>query len=200
MIDFISNLILKLIPIKSMPYWIALIVILLIICAVALLIEIPKIVGNNIKQKKEFKSSHQLQIESYFRDISGSKLEEIFSTWTDALISEDTFSEFTKEKENVASLIKSTVMYGSNRTLSLAALLMQYIYKQDSSNNSNDSDDGIGLMGLAMLAELISSLKSDFSGYKVLPQLILEIKYNDWDEIKKEMMGYLTEIEEQVDS
>ena len=55
MIDFISNLILKLIPIKSMPYWIALIVILLIICAVALLIEIPKIVGNNIKQKKNLK-------------------------------------------------------------------------------------------------------------------------------------------------
>lgn len=197
MTDFISNLILKLIPLKSMPYWIALIVILLIICAIALLIEFPKIVGNNIKQKKEFKSSHQLQIESYFRDISGSKLEEIFSTWTDALISEDTFIEFTRKKENVASLIKSTVMYGSNRTLSLAALLMQYIYKHSDSNNS---DDGIGLMGLAMLAELISSLKSDFSGYKVLPQLILEIKYNDWDEIKKEIMGYLTEIEEQVDS
>lgn len=51
-----------------------------------------------------------------------------------------------------------------------------------------------------MLAELISSLKSDFSGYEVLPQLILEIKYNDWDEIKKELMDYLTEIEEQVDS
>lgn len=197
MIDFISNLILKLIPIQNMPYWIALIVILLIICAVALLIEIPKIVGNNIKQKKEFKSSHQLQIESYFRDISGSKLEEIFSTWTDALINEDTFYEFTKEGKNVASLIKSTIMYGSNRTLSIAALLMQYLYKR---THSHDDNDSIGLKGLAILAELISSLKSDFSGYKVLPQLILEIKYNDWNEIKETMMDYLTEIEEQVDS
>ena len=56
------------------------------------------------------------------------------------------------------------------------------------------------MKGLAYLAELISSLKLDFSGYDISPQLILQIKFEDWEYIKDKMVIYLDEIEKQVDS
>lgn len=208
--EFISNLILKIFPISSMPYWIAFIVIFLIIMAFALIKAIPRIIENNIKQKKEYKSAHQLQIESYFRDISGSKLEDLFSKWTDALISENSFAKFVENPKNVEILMRNTIMYGSNRTISVAALFMQFIYndkteesssKDNCSENSEKAEDyEHNLKGLAYLAELISSLKLDFSGYDISPQLILQIKFEDWEYIKDKMVIYLDEIEKQVDS
>lgn len=117
------------------------------------------------------KSAHQLQIESYFRDISGSKLEDLFSKWTDALISENSFAKFVENPKNVEILMRNTIMYGSNKTISVAALFMQFIYndkteesssKDNCSENSEKAEDyEHNLKGLAYLAELISSLKLD---------------------------------------
>lgn len=191
MAEFIGNLILKYFQISNIPYWIAFIVIFLLVMAFALTKAIPRIIENNIKQKNEYKSAHQLQIESYFRDISGTKLEDIFAKWTDALITENSFNRFAEEQENVESLIRNTIMYGSNRTVNLASLYLQFIY---TSKESHESD----LINIAYLASIISSLKSDFSGYYVEPQLILKIKLTDWEDIKEEMVEYLTEIEKQV--
>lgn len=191
MAEFIGNLILKYFQISNIPYWIAFIVIFLLVMAFALTKAIPRIIENNIKQKNEYKSAHQLQIESYFRDISGTKLEDIFAKWTDALITENSFNRFAEEQENVESLIRNTIMYGSNRTVNLASLYLQFIYN---SKESHESD----LINIAYLASIISSLKSDFSGYNVEPQLILKIKLTDWEDIKEEMVEYLTEIEKQV--
>lgn len=191
MAEFIGNLILKYFQISNIPYWSALIVTVLLVMAFALTKAIPRIIENNIKQKNEYKSAHQLQIESYFRDISGTKLEDIFAKWTDALITENSFNRFAEEQENVESLIRNTIMYGSNRTVNLASLYLQFIY---TSKESHESD----LINIAYLASIISSLKSDFSGYYVEPQLILKIKLTDWEDIKEEMVEYLTEIEKQV--
>lgn len=191
MAEFIGNLILKYFQISNIPYWSALIVTVLLVMAFALTKAIPRIIENNIKQKNEYKSAHQLQIESYFRDISGTKLEDIFAKWTDALITENSFNRFAEEQENVESLIRNTIMYGSNRTVNLASLYLQFIY---TSKESHESD----LINIAYLASIISSLKSDFSGYNVEPQLILKIKLTDWEDIKEEMVEYLTEIEKQV--
>lgn len=193
MIEFLGDLILKIFPISNMPYWIALIVIVLLVMIFALIKAIPRIIENNIKQKNEYKSAHQLQIESYFRDISGTKLEDIFAKWTDALITKDSFARFAKNLENVESLMRNTIMYGSGKTLNLASLYLQFIYNGRDKENSGDE-----LRNLAYLASLISSLKLDFSGYYVEPQLILKMKLTDWEDIKEEMVEYLTEIEKQV--
>ncbi|MDF7683509.1 hypothetical protein PT287_08355 [Lactobacillus sp. ESL0679] len=192
LIDFLSNLILKVIPIKSMPYWIAVIAIVLIILGYYLIKQIPKIMAKNIEQSNEFKSSHQLQIESYFRDISGTKLEKTFSQWTDAILNIDSFTEFIKDEDNINDLIKNTILYGSSKTIEIASLMMHYIYTH------NQSEDDSGLMEMAYFSEIISSLKSDFSGYNVSPQVILKLKFNDWNDIKDEINGYLSEIEEEL--
>lgn len=196
MIEFIGGLILKIFPISSMPYWIALIVIFLLVMAFALTKAIPRIIENNIKQKNEYKSAHQLQIESYFRDISGTKLEDLFADWTDTLarLNTDFFVEFSKSRDNIEYLLRDTIMYGSDRTIDLAGLYAQFIHGY----NDNNKDSGDQVKNVAYIASIISSLKLDFSGYYVEPQLILKMKLTNWEDIKEEMVEYLTEIEKQV--
>ena len=206
--EFISNLILKFFPISSMPYWMVGIIIFVIAMSYTLFKTIPRIIENNIKQKNEYKSAHQLQIESYFRDVSGAKIEDLFLKWTDALISQEAFLEFLKNQKNVDFLIRNTIMYGSNRTIKIAASFMQFSFINSPKFISNEDDYNenidktgyyeFGLTGLAYLAVLICSLKSDFSGYDVVPQLILELKYKDWEDIKDQMIIYLDKIEKQV--
>lgn len=67
-------------------------------------------------------------------------------------------------------------MYGSPRTIRLLAM-----YQQENYLNQGEVDTSLSM---AYIAEIISSLKYDFSGYKVDPLSLVSIKINDMADCK----------------
>ena len=83
---------------------------------------LPNHVYKLIEEKYKSKNSQQLQVESYFRQISGSKQEEILSKWTSFLTDmENATKKYSIKNEKSTKLfrelIHDTIMYGSDRTI-----------------------------------------------------------------------------------
>lgn len=192
-IDFI-----KLFSLDKLPYWMAFTVMVVILLTVSLIFGIPKIIENRISKKDELVNSRKLQIESYFRQLSGDKLQNIFSSWTGLF-----FDDMEKQKNShrlereIGDLIKKTIMFSSARTVKLMSYMQSYIYKNNDSKKSTESTvDPIKQM--AYLSMIITSLKYDFSGYKIEPYIIMKSKITDFDDIKEKYDKYILEIEKDI--
>lgn len=125
-------------------------------------------------QLEEFKAAKQsfLQREAYFRQLSGSDLQKTFSTWTDIII--DTSKMENSNKKEFLEMQKNIILFGSDKSIKIFSKLMQYLY----SNSSSGNDDS--LLGVVYIAHLISSLKYDFTGYKIEPLDLLKIRMTDF--------------------
>lgn len=78
--------ILKAFQIDKLPYWMAFIVSSILLLVFGLIIAIPKIIENNIKNSKDSINNRNLQVESYFRKISGNEIKTLFETWASLLL------------------------------------------------------------------------------------------------------------------
>ena len=127
-------------------------------------------------QKDEQVSAKHLQIDSYYRSISGDKLERLFSEWADFLLDMDKISNTSQQKltNKLNGMMRGIVVYGSERTVRLASIFMQYNFSLNPDSRSNNT-----FILMLLYAKLIASLKMDFTGYEIDPEDILKMKIND---------------------
>ncbi|NKZ27357.1 hypothetical protein [Vagococcus lutrae] len=130
--------------------------------------------NSNIMQDKEHQTTRELQIDNYYRSISGKKIEALFSNWMDMIAN-------TEKVENLKApvlnkMIKELMMYGSTRTVYIGSLFQQYNYKRPP---ASDEFNAFELLYLG--ASLVASMKQDFTGYEVDPEVLLKMKINDID-------------------
>ncbi|MBC1362356.1 hypothetical protein IA938_08590 [Listeria welshimeri] len=119
-------------------------------------------------------NAKNMQIDNFFRSISGDKLEKTFDKWSNLILDLEKFSEKTNVSE-MNMMLKNVFMYGSSETVRVATLFQQFNYKVGKKER-NKMDNWI-LMLLA--AETICSLKFDFTGHKVDSMTLIRLKIND---------------------
>ncbi|EME5369489.1 hypothetical protein L1X85_002587 [Enterococcus faecium] len=125
-------------------------------------------------QKNDHKSTRELQVDNYYRSISGKKIEELFSKWMDMIA--DTNKIGKMNQQDLKKMIKELMMYGSTRTVYIGSLFQQYNYKFPSG-----TDDFNAFELLYLGASLVASMKKDFTGYEVDPETLLKMKITDLD-------------------
>lgn len=124
--------------------------------------------------KKEHKTTRELQVDNYYRSISGEKIENLFFKWMDLIADTDRIGKL--KKDELRNMIKELMMYGSPRTVYIGALFQQYNYKRPST-----SKDFNAFELLYLGASLVASMKKDFTGYDVDPEILLRMKITDID-------------------
>lgn len=151
---------------------------------------LPRHIYTLFEEKYKFKNSRQLQVESYFRQMSGSKQEEILSKWTSFLTDmENTTKKYSAENEDSTKLfrdlIHDTIMYGSDRTIKYVDGF-KLIPDLDSSTDFSKSIDELAKQvkeqkPVVYMACIICSLKQDFTGYENSPIDLLKITIQDYE-------------------
>lgn len=153
--------------------------------------ELPKMIRDMLKQNREYKSNHDLQIESYFRQVSNNELEDLLNKWTHFITDMDNAAKEMNSESGKAALIElehKTIMYGSPKTVYTLAAMQYSIY----SSNSNS------YKLMMYMATIACSLKKDFTGYEISPVSLIEIKINDFDEYAKYFVKYYDEIQREI--
>lgn len=198
----ILNFLLKYINAKTLPVWIVFILIIVGIIVYEAIRSIPKLIQDNISDRREFGNTKQLQIESYFREISGDKLVKVVSEWSDMLIDTKSFTSRISDAGNLNSLIKETILYGSSKTLTLVSNFQGYNYLNMKYSNDDPlegkSINEYTLTILCFSACIISSFKKDFSGYEIDPLFLLKLKLTDFDSMKDMFEKKVKEIESEI--
>ncbi|MGO3196089.1 hypothetical protein [Vagococcus salmoninarum] len=128
--------------------------------------------NSNLMQDKEHQTTRELQIDNYYRSISGKKIEELFSNWMDMIADVEKVGNLKPVVLN--KMIKELMMYGSPRTVYIGSLFQQYSYIRPS---TSDEFNAFELLYLG--ASLVASMKQDFTGYVVDPEVLLNMKIND---------------------
>lgn len=130
--------------------------------------------NNLLMQENNHKTTRELQVDNYYRSISGKKVEELFSNWMDMIADTEKIENLKPAVLN--KMIKELMMYGSTRTVYIGSLFQQYNYKRPS---TSDEFNAFELLYLG--ASLVASMKKDFTGYEVEPELLLKMKMTDID-------------------
>lgn len=133
--------------------------------------------NSNLMQDKEHKTTRELQVDNYYRSISGVKIEKLFSDWMDMIADTDKIGKLSQD--TLKNMIKELMMYGSPRTVYIGSLFQQYNYKRPSTSKEFNSFE---LLYLG--ASLVASMKKDFTGYEVDPEILLKMKITDIDSEK----------------
>lgn len=123
-----------------------------------------------IFQDTEYKSTRELQVDNYYRSISGQKVEALFSEWMNILTDTD---KVASDQVKLNKMIKELMMYGSTETVKLGSIFMQLNFRKIDEIRENS------MLLLYLGARLIASLKKDFTGYEVDPIDLISMKITD---------------------
>lgn len=150
---------------------------------VAIISFLGGLVGNYVSEKVKSRSSKEqleisgenaqkLQVDNFYRSISTEKVESIVNEWMDLLVNPKDMSQ--KNEKDINKMLKNIMVYGSDETIRLAGIFQQYNY-QKIANKSESNPYEL----LFIAAYLLSSIKNDFSGYRVDPLDLLKMKISD---------------------
>ncbi|MFT8961811.1 MAG: hypothetical protein ABF967_02175 [Lacticaseibacillus paracasei] len=166
--------------------------------------QIPNWLRDMFHDRRSQSSATKLQIESYFREISGDQLQKIFSQWLSIVFdpgSVNAPSNLTgKAKERwdkdnydkLRGMMKGVALYGSTTSVELLSNYMQFVY--DDSSAEKGEHVNTGLKGHVYIACIASSLKRDFTGYQVDPLDFIRTVINDFSKHEEEYKTYLLDI------
>ncbi|MEB6086728.1 hypothetical protein MXF21_11445 [Enterococcus casseliflavus] len=142
------------------------------------------------------KNEKEIQKEAFFRQIKGSDIDEAFAYWAGLLVDMDAQMAKTGTAVGQKELLKmqqKVLMYGSTETVLVLSSMMRHAYTGSEMKNQVQVSFGQGNEEKTKLhsyklmfyvASLISSLKKDFTGYRIEPLEILRLKINDIDSNK----------------
>ncbi|MGY4789944.1 hypothetical protein ACXDFG_04260 [Pediococcus pentosaceus] len=155
---------------------------------------LPYMLENRILQDQKTRDSHEIQIESYFKELGGKEQKEVLEEWSKILIYMEPVSDVNK----LNKLIHKTVIYGSVKTINILSLMTQYTYTDMKTDLERESKSNSKFM--IYVAFLCCSLKQDFSGQQIDPLTLLKVKISDIKESENEYMILIGEIEEEIDN
>lgn len=147
--------------------------------------DFPKIYKEFKIEKFKSKSSMELQREAYFREIGGQEVYKVFEDWLSIIFDyERKMKNFNSQK--AINLVSRTVIYGSTRTIDICSLYMQHIFINNEDKDNPDSSSYNSYKTMIYVSKIIASLKFDFTGYEIDALRLLEIKLNDYSNLKNE--------------
>lgn len=133
---------------------------------------------NKKLENLKIKSNRDLQVESFFRDISGQKIEKSFNEWT-SLFFNMTMIDKMKQKDlenKLNKMLTEIFLYGSSNTIKKAVTMQQYTYKMNQEQQQINS-----LVYMFLFASVICSLKKDFTGYEIEEKELIQMMIKDYE-------------------
>lgn len=168
------------------------------IVLIGIVLKLPDLITQKWLETIKNKNAHDIQIESYFKQLGGKQQQEVLASWTDFLTDMDgTIAKISSENPDALKIYKKlmhdTIIYGSDRTVKLISAYNSATFAL----NKSKQFDPYKMM--VYIAYIVSSLKEDFSGYYISPLALLKISIKDYDSyaseyergyesIKKELM------------
>ncbi|MER2225433.1 MAG: hypothetical protein ABS916_00135 [Carnobacterium sp.] len=162
----------------------------------ALLIQylLNKLKYNQDQKLKETEKNNtkEIQREAFYRTQNGDELKKIVTEFTLVITDPTKFGKAKikgkrtpvedENKQHVIDIMNLLVIYGSEEAILIAGILMQLSYKISSEEHEKESEDIKSkdkqtLYWLA--AELVSRLKSDYTGITIEPMDIIKLKITD---------------------
>lgn len=134
-------------------------------------------------------TEQNLQIESYFREVSGKDLNEILKKWS-TLIDDLNSNSMTDKQltKHMKDLTTKTFMYSSTRTTKILGLMQQLTYENGKiekkikvrygKEKKNETDHRT----IVYTSFIIASLKEDFTGYEIDPLDFLRLRLTDFND------------------
>lgn len=172
-----------------MNWWNLILTVLMVFILISIY-NLPNHIYSNLEEKYKNKNNRQLQIESYFKQIGGKKQEELLSEWTDFLIDmKQAEKDYVDNLDSLKSLLHDTVVYGSDRTVKYLEGFKSLAFKKD-------VDDAEWVVYMVCI---VSSLKYDFTGYKVYPMYFIKISIKDYKDYEDKYKYYLDKIYNDID-
>lgn len=151
----------------------------------------PKLLRELEVEKKRGENQKNLQVESYFREISGEDLNGTLRGWTSLI---DTLGDKKIKEKEIEILMKKltsdTFMYGSAKTTKILALMQQNVYDHEKNGQ------GTNYHTMVYVSLMVASLKEDFTGEKVDSLDFLRLRLNDFND--EEMNKKLVKIEKEI--
>ncbi|QDJ29116.1 hypothetical protein BHS01_06730 [Lactococcus paracarnosus] len=145
-------------------------------------------------QKDQQVETRDLQVDNYYRSISGKTIEQLFSKWTDMVADVKKINKI--KVDDINKMLKELMMYGSTESVHIGSVFMQISYRLQEDDYKNEYSDNPFLL-MYVGAKLVASIKKDFTGYEVDPRDLLRMKINDIHTENKEIL--LSEAKERID-
>lgn len=167
----------------TMDNWLQIVIILMLL---VFFVRLPYMMQDKMSDKR----MKALQTDSIFRNSSGSELRSVFDGWTKYLTDMNSIGD-SMTPDKIKELVHLTIMFGSNRTVSIAAAFLQHVYlntvnddEEGKNGNQPDFSETVPIM-VYFIASMISSLKEDFTGEHVEPMIIVRMNMKDYKAQKK---------------
>jgi len=167
----------------TMDNWLQIVIILMLL---VFFVRLPYMMQDKMSDKR----MKALQTDSIFRNSSGSELRSVFDGWTKYLTDMNNIGD-SMTPDKIKELVHLTIMFGSNRTVSIAAAFLQHVYlntvnddEEGENGNQPDFSETVPIM-VYFIASMISSLKEDFTGEHVEPMIIVRMNMKDYKSQKK---------------
>lgn len=125
-----------------------------------------------LRDKFQKRNAQSLQVEEYFRKVSGDELNKLLNNWLDRLDTSKTKNFTSKE---AIDIVKRTTAVSSSRTTVILAAMLQHIY----SNEDNETEQN-AIVLVMYIAAIIDSLKYDFTNQRSGIFAIIQTKINDF--------------------
>ncbi|CAK1249212.1 hypothetical protein [Fructobacillus cardui] len=125
-----------------------------------------------LRDKFQKRNAQSLQVEEYFRKVSGDELNNLLNSWLDRLDTQKT-KNFTGDE--AIDIVKRTTAVSSNRTTTILAAMLQHIYL----NEKNETEQN-AIVLVIYIASIIDSLKYDFTNQRSGIFVIIQSKINDF--------------------
>ncbi|MGO1818908.1 MAG: hypothetical protein ACTH0S_04415 [Senegalia sp. (in: firmicutes)] len=144
----------------------------------------------NIEEIKSLKS-HELQVDSYYRDISIKQVSTLIETWYQLVFDNEKLltKNETKNLQLIKKVTNDTIAYGSRETIRILAVFQNYNYEHYLLKRDDDTTNESTFVGMYLMSYLISSLKKDFTGDGIDPNDLLKIKLTDYNKNKKLLLA-----------
>lgn len=167
---------------------ISIVIFFLLVFIIYFIRKIPTMVNDKLKDNRSFQNSHDLQVEAYFRQVGNEETKKLLNEWISLIVKPNN----TLDVDKMTKLTQSTILLGSSNTVKIMADMMQYIYK----NSQNNQNENFSFTFMIYIAMIISSLKQDFTGYKIAPLDIIRMKISDYDKYEDKYIKIYKELTE----
>lgn len=137
---------------------------------------------NYLRDKLQKGNSKALQVESFYRQISGDNLRDIVDRWNEQYF-DNMHGSQNIDQEALEGLIKETITLASSKTNIYLAAMLQHIYTHPT-EDENNSDAPTDFSLMVYMALIVTSLKEDFTGETMDYTLLLQDYLTDFNEQK----------------
>ncbi|EGQ3411846.1 hypothetical protein [Staphylococcus pseudintermedius] len=148
-------------------------------------------------EKFKHKNAKELQVDSFYREQNSNHLNNLLNQWSTILFDTEKVKD-ESFKQTFNELLSETYLYGDNKSVKLLSSFQQYNYKNEDNEIVYDNLDKRTLKVMMYVALIMTTLKEQYTNYKIEPEEVLKMKLKFYDDVKNLFQEYKQEIKKNI--